>query len=63
MATTVLQHQLRRIQLLLVLGVSFLGGLVFGQDSSGEVFSAVIIYIVLGLIMITISKLQSTSSE
>jgi len=63
MVTTALQRQLRRIEFLLILAVSFLGGLVFGRDYGGEAFFAIVIFVSLGLIALLLSKLQSASSE
>jgi hypothetical protein len=62
MAASPVQRQLRQIQFLLILVVSFLGGLVFGRDYSTEAGIAVL-FSVLGLTLLLASEMQSRSSE
>ena len=63
MATDTLQQHLRRIEFLLILATSFLGGLVFGRDYGGEAFFAVVIFVGLTLMMFIIRKLESVLTE
>lgn len=58
MTDSTLQSQLVRIEFLLVLGVSFLSGLVFGQGYSGEALFAVVSFVGLELLMILMRNLQ-----
>ena len=63
MADSALQHQLQRIQLLLVLVVSLLSGVVFGRDPGGEVVVAILSFAGLSLVLLAIVALQAPVSE
>lgn len=63
MVETSLQHQIRRIQFLLILAVSLLSGLVLGREFGHGTFYAISSFVGLGLIMLLISNIQSSSSE
>jgi hypothetical protein len=62
MEDAALQRQLSRIEFLLVLAVSCLGGLVFGRDYDGEVFFAVGSFFALGVVLVFFREFQTTFS-
>ncbi len=63
MVNGALQNRLDGILLLLVMAVSLLSGLVFGRGYDDRVGVAVLSFITLGLGLVALNQMQSSSSE